>query len=55
MNGKISQFLLLALLLILFWQWLGPARRRELHRSSKIAALVLLGSATIALILHWRQ
>jgi hypothetical protein len=52
MNGKINQLFLLLLAVFLVWQWLGPHRRKELHRTMQIAAGVLLASACIAMLVH---
>jgi hypothetical protein len=53
MNGKITQFLFVALLLCLAWRSLGVERRKNLHRSSQISAVVLLFAALVALLVHW--
>lgn len=52
MNGKLSQLFLLILVGILLWQWLGPKRRQEMHRTIKISAGVLLTFSVIALLIH---
>ncbi|WP_157314415.1 hypothetical protein [Chitinibacter sp. GC72] len=54
MNGKINQVLAFALLTLLLWQLIGAQRRQQLRRYSKIAAVSLLISAVVAVILHLR-
>jgi uncharacterized membrane protein len=53
MNGKITQFLFIALLLCMAWRSLSVERRKSLHRYSQISATVLLLGALAALVVHW--
>ncbi|WP_444542037.1 protein MIGRI [Chitinibacter fontanus] len=52
MNGKINLFILLLLAAVITWQWLGPHRRKEIHRTVHIAAGVLLTVALLAIVWH---
>ncbi|WP_373974187.1 hypothetical protein NT239_11125 [Chitinibacter sp. SCUT-21] len=52
MSGKINLLFLLLLTGLLIWQWLGPQRRKEAHRTVQIAAKVLIATALLAILFH---
>ncbi|MGL4604346.1 MAG: protein MIGRI [Iodobacter sp.] len=52
MTAKILNICLFALLLWALWRRISPAMRSEIDRSIKIAALVLVAGAAVALVAH---